>query len=78
MWLCIDQDTPDSVEYLHFVFRSLMTDIDTLLEVDGYAAWREKEANDLSDLVQRRFDFLQNPQDCGSARKLVCNLNKVM
>lgn len=55
-----------------------MTDIDTLMEVDGYAAWREKEASDLSDLVQRRLDYLQNPEDCGSARKLVCNLNKVM
>jgi hypothetical protein len=55
-----------------------MTDMDTLSEVDGYAAWREKEANDLSDLVQRRLDYLQNPVDCGSARKLVCNLNKVI
>ncbi|XP_069679816.1 alpha-(1,6)-fucosyltransferase [Periplaneta americana] len=56
--------------------RSLLTDVDTLAEVDGYAAWREKEASDLSDLVQRRLDYLQNPEDCGSARKLVCNLNK--
>jgi glycoprotein 6-alpha-L-fucosyltransferase len=55
-----------------------MMDIDTLSEVDGYAAWREKEAAALSDLVQRRLDYLQNPVDCGSARKLVCNLNKVV
>jgi glycoprotein 6-alpha-L-fucosyltransferase len=58
--------------------RSLITDLGTLSEVDGYAAWREKEANDLSDLVQRRLDYLQNPEDCSSARKLVCNLNKVI
>jgi glycoprotein 6-alpha-L-fucosyltransferase len=59
------------------VFRSLIADLDTLSEVDGYAAWREKEASDLSDLVQRRIDYLQNPEDCSTARKLVCNLNKV-
>ncbi|PSN45403.1 Alpha-(1,6)-fucosyltransferase [Blattella germanica] len=56
--------------------RSLLTDTEKLAEVDGYAAWREKEASELSDLVQRRFDYLQNPEDCSSARKLVCNLNK--
>lgn len=56
--------------------RSLIADLDTLSEVDGYAAWREKEATDLSDLVQRRVDYLQNPEDCSTARKLVCNLNK--
>lgn len=64
-----------------FVFllicRSLLHDIDQLAEVDGYSTWREKEANDLSNLVQDRFHFLQNPKDCKSAKKLVCSLNKV-
>lgn len=50
---------------------------DQLSKVDGYADWREKEAQDLSDLVQKRLHNLQNPPDCASARKLVCNLNKV-
>lgn len=39
--------------------------------------WREKESNDLSNLVQERFKHLQNPPDCKSAKKLVCSLNKV-
>jgi glycoprotein 6-alpha-L-fucosyltransferase len=59
------------------VFRSLIADLDTLSEADGYAAWREKEASDLGDLVQRRLDYLQNPEDCSTAKKLICNLNKV-
>lgn len=56
--------------------RSLLSDMDHLRRVDGYEAWRHKEANDLSDLVQRRLHHLQNPSDCGNARKLVCKLNK--
>lgn len=59
-------------------FRSLLFDIEQLAEVDGYASWREKEANDLSSLVQERFKFLQNPRNCDKARKLVCGLNKVI
>lgn len=57
--------------------RSLLSDMEQLRRVDGYEAWRQKEANDLSDLVQRRLHYLQNPSDCSQARKLVCKLNKV-
>lgn len=57
--------------------RSLLSDMEQLRRVDGYEAWRQKEANDLSDLVQRRLHHLQNPSDCSQARKLVCKLNKV-
>lgn len=57
--------------------RSLLSDMDQLRRVDGYEAWRQKEANELSDLVQRRLHHLQNPSDCDNARKLVCKLNKV-
>lgn len=57
--------------------RSLLKDINSLAEVDGYSAWREKEAYSLSDLVQRRLKYLQNPSDCNNAKKLICNLNKV-
>ena len=51
-------------------------DVDVLAEVDGHAEWRLKEAKALSSLVQNRLTALQNPQECSSARKLVCNLNK--
>lgn len=61
----------------YLLFRSLLHDIEKIQEVDGYAAWREKEGKNLSDLVQKRFEHLQNPPDCASAKKLVCSLNKV-
>ena len=51
-------------------------DVDVLAEVDGHAEWRLKESKALSDLVQNRLKALQNPEDCSSAKKLVCNLNK--
>ncbi|XP_017061602.1 alpha-(1,6)-fucosyltransferase [Drosophila ficusphila] len=56
--------------------RSLLSDMERLRQSDGYETWRHKEARDLSDLVQRRLHYLQNPSDCQNARKLVCKLNK--
>lgn len=47
-----------------------------LQHFDTFEIWRKKEAEDLSDLVQRRLTNLQNPTNCESARKLVCRLNK--
>ncbi|XP_067099820.1 alpha-(1,6)-fucosyltransferase [Osmerus mordax] len=56
--------------------RSIMTDLHYLSQADGAGDWREKEAKDLSDLVQNRISYLQNPADCSKAKKLVCNINK--
>ncbi|BES93248.1 Alpha-(1,6)-fucosyltransferase [Nesidiocoris tenuis] len=56
--------------------RSLLRDVDRLSEEDGFNSWRLKEAVALSDLVQRRLTYLQNPSDCENAKKLVCKLNK--
>ncbi|GLV37169.1 alpha16-fucosyltransferase [Carabus blaptoides fortunei] len=74
---------PELIEPLNHILnlgvqhkRALLKDINSLAEVDGYSAWREKEAYSLSDLVQRRLKYLQNPSDCNNARKLICNLNK--
>lgn len=57
--------------------RALLNDMDEMQRIDGYEQWRRQEAESLSDLVQRRLTHLQNPEDCGRARKLVCRLNKV-
>jgi glycoprotein 6-alpha-L-fucosyltransferase len=57
--------------------NSMLHDLNQLAEVDGYEAWRYKEASALSDLVQRRLHYLQNPEDCSKAQKLICRLNKV-
>nr|XP_054096053.1 alpha-(1,6)-fucosyltransferase isoform X3 [Callithrix jacchus] len=53
-----------------------MTDLYYLSQTDGAGDWREKEAKDLTALVQRRITYLQNPKDCSKAKKLVCNINK--
>ncbi|KPJ05914.1 Alpha-(1,6)-fucosyltransferase [Papilio xuthus] len=57
--------------------RSLLSDQEKLPELDGYKEWRETEAANVSELVQRRLKHLQNPPDCMDARKVICNLNKV-
>ncbi|KAG8232909.1 hypothetical protein J437_LFUL011017 [Ladona fulva] len=56
--------------------RALLMNVNRLAEVDGYGPWREMESLELSYLVQRRLHYLQNPPDCASAKKLLCNLNK--
>lgn len=56
--------------------RWLVKDLGRLAEVDGHARWREREAEELSRLVQKRIHQLQNPKDCSKARKLLCSLNK--
>jgi len=70
----------DKIKYIQEEVRShvqvVLVDLDQLKENDGYEEWREREARDLSQLVQDRLTSLQNPDDCGSARKLLCNLNK--
>ncbi|GBP31765.1 Alpha-(1,6)-fucosyltransferase [Eumeta japonica] len=56
--------------------RSLLVDMQKLAELDGYQEWRQTEAANVSDPIQRRLHYLQNPSDCREARKLICNLNK--
>ena len=56
--------------------KVISSDLSRLAETDGHTSWRKKEAKDLSDLVQARIRALQNPEDCDSAKKLLCSLNK--
>lgn len=44
--------------------------------VDNAEEWRNKESQKLGDLVQRRLTYLQNPENCESAKKVLCNLGK--
>ncbi len=39
-------------------------------------AWRGKASKTLSTKIQDKFFDLQNPSDCNSAKKLICELNK--
>ncbi|XP_050726304.1 alpha-(1,6)-fucosyltransferase-like isoform X2 [Eriocheir sinensis] len=56
--------------------RVAQFDMQRLSKLDGLGTWREQEAADLSNLIQKRLHALQNPPDCSKAKKLVCNLNK--
>ena len=56
--------------------RHLVADLEAFRDLDGFGDWRRKEAEDLSQLVQNKLENLQNPKDCRTAKKLVCNLNK--
>lgn len=60
-----------NVELLH---HHLTNDLEKSRNLDRQ--WREKEHSDLSQLVQQRIHKLQNPKDCESAKKLICQLNK--
>ena len=52
-------------------------DLSNLTRSDGWGEWRRREAALLTDLMRRRLDFLQNPADCASAKKIVCDLTVV-
>lgn len=49
----------------------------SLAAFDGFAEWRQKEFNELPQLVQRRLRYLQNPVDCNTAKKLLCRMQSV-
>lgn len=42
-----------------FVYRTLLNDMLSLSNEDGADYWREKESQDLGELVQRRLRYLQ-------------------
>ena len=56
--------------------HAILADLQQMKENDGYENWRTQEAENLSGLVQKRLSDLQNPSDCQTAKKLLCNLNK--
>lgn len=62
-----------TVEDMHHV---LSLNFENLKSMNGQREWVEKEHKELGDLVQRRLQHLQNPTDCDSTKKLVCQLNK--
>lgn len=56
--------------------RFILNDLRNLSSLDGLAEWRSREAKELEDIVQKRLYHLQNPKDCKTAKKVVCDLNK--
>ncbi|UYV70737.1 FUT8 [Cordylochernes scorpioides] len=56
--------------------RTILEDLRSYSHLELMDDWRRREAQELSDLLQKKFHYLQNPPDCNTAKKLVCNLNK--
>jgi len=72
----VERKVKDILHDLNEHQAAIQIDLEHLASEDGLEDWRKKESEDLSALVQARLHHLQNPPDCNSARKLVCNLNK--
>lgn len=53
-----------------------MNDLEELRDMDGLKEFRAKSHKKLSEEVQGRIYRLQNPENCKTARRLVCSLNK--
>jgi glycoprotein 6-alpha-L-fucosyltransferase len=57
-------------------FASLQADAQRFANIDDVGHRRQAALANLTALMQRRLWHLQNPADCATARKLVCDLNK--
>ncbi|KAK4887719.1 hypothetical protein RN001_003990 [Aquatica leii] len=49
--------------------------MEKLTKVDGFNIWRQKESADLSNIVQKRLQYLQHPADCKNAKKIVSTIS---
>lgn len=72
----VERKVKDILHDLNHHQAAVQVDLEHLAKEDGLEEWRKKESEDLSGLVQARLHHLQNPENCATARKLVCNLNK--
>ncbi|EDO43595.1 predicted protein [Nematostella vectensis] len=60
-------------ETLH---QMLTNDLEKMNSLDGKSKWQWSEHEELSRIVQERIKKLQNPKDCSTSKKLICQLNK--
>ena len=56
--------------------KTIKADLDKFEDHVSLATWKNRTAVHLAQLVQKRFHYLQNPKDCKTARKLICDLSK--
>ncbi|GAB6022444.1 Alpha-(1,6)-fucosyltransferase [Chamberlinius hualienensis] len=68
----IDEILEDGAEHR----RTIFVDLYNLSRANGRYNWVRREIKDLEGIVERRITALQNPADCDTAKKVVCNLNK--
>ncbi|CAL8095889.1 unnamed protein product [Calicophoron daubneyi] len=61
---------------LYDITLSLLVDLDGIGRVNGLAASRALDLNQLSSLIQDRIRVLQNPSDCKKAKFMLVSLNR--
>lgn len=61
---------------LFLIFSFLLVQIGNLSNSDNLGEWRKIESESLALKVQKNFYDLQNPNDCGKQKKVLCDLNK--
>ena len=72
----VKKDLTQMLGDIQDMHNAIIIDMAKLNSLDGRREWFLKESTELSALVQKRIHYLQNPRDCGSAKKLVCQINK--
>lgn len=65
------------IPMVYLAYRVTQLDLSSLDRLTGLLEWREREAAALSQVVQQRLHKLQNPTDCHTAKKLVCQADRV-
>ncbi|CAG5127662.1 unnamed protein product, partial [Candidula unifasciata] len=66
---------PELRESLQGYKRTLFGDFEKLRTANKADVYRNQRLQELGDLIQRRLEFLQNPTDCKTSKKLVCILS---
>ena len=56
--------------------KTVMVDLERLEGHPAITTWKNQTAQELAQLVQKRLHYLQNPKDCKTARKLICDLSQ--
>ncbi|PIO57497.1 hypothetical protein TELCIR_21089, partial [Teladorsagia circumcincta] len=57
-------------------FLSLLATASNFSEVDGAALWRKRSLQAITDGIQAKIHKMQHPDDCKTAKILLCNLDK--
>ncbi|XP_042876778.1 uncharacterized protein LOC122256288 [Penaeus japonicus] len=70
----IQENLNNITEDVKHYFRVMQYDLRRLRTESGLHAWQKKEVEQLTDLMQHRIHVLQNPPDCQSAKKIICDL----
>ncbi|VDK81492.1 unnamed protein product, partial [Cylicostephanus goldi] len=55
---------------------SLLATAANFSEIEGAGAWRKKSLQAVTNTIQQKIRRMQNPEDCRTAKALVCNLDK--